>query len=259
MDMGMGTPRKTLRLEEGSLIDTDGRDWGEIATVQLKSYLSKIDWMNVHGMILMKKSPSCGLERVKQFKKNARQSHEMGQGFFAKEIRKSFPPIPFLDSGRLESEYCRNNFLIQLFSYFRFCQLDRTPKSLQEFHRDHKYLLMDKSPESLKMLGRMVAQSGIHDLEEVFACYGRLFIETLRRADLGKRKLNTLYHLMGYLKKELPSHDKKFLLQMFEQCRTNDTRIVELERLIHFLVNKFNVSYLIEQYYFEPYPEKLRA
>lgn len=259
MDMGMGSPRKTLRLEEGHLIDSSGVDWSKEGEAQMDRYHASIDWENIHGMILMKKSPSCGFERVKQYKFGGKQSFAMGKGFFAERLRNAYPDIPFLDSGRLESEYCRNHFFIQLYSYHRFGKIERTVSSLQKFHREHKYLLMDKCQVGLKQLGQLVANSHKETIEDNFQDYKSLFSKTLRRQDLSQRKLNTLYHLMGYLKRDLPREDKDFLLKLFSECQENTSRINELEKLIHFLVNKFKISYLLEQNYFEPYPQTLRA
>jgi uncharacterized protein YbbK (DUF523 family)/uncharacterized protein YbgA (DUF1722 family) len=259
VDMGMPVPRKTLRVVEGELIDSEEVNWTAKAKAKFHEYKLEIDWDNIHGMILMKKSPSCGLERVKQYQKGSKQHLEMGQGYFAKRLRENFPHIPYLDSGRLESKSLRNNFLIQLFSYYRFRKTPQTVAFLQEFHKAHKYLLMDKSQIGLTKLGQLVAGARKDNLHESFEAYLEGFMENMRKVDTSKKKLNTLYHLMGYLKKDLPKDDKEFLLKLFEECRANQSRLAELEKLIHFLVNKFKVNYLLDQNYFEPYPVELRS
>jgi uncharacterized protein YbgA (DUF1722 family) len=76
-------------------------------------------------------------------------------------------------------------------------------------------------------MGRLVADAGKRDWEELTAEYGAMLMEGLGVhcpepvEGMGTRgkHVNVLQHLMGYLKNHLSSEDKQGLLGLIEDCR----------------------------------------
>jgi hypothetical protein len=60
-------------------------------------------------------------------------------------------------------------------------------------------------------MGRLVADAGKRDWEELTAEYGTLFMESLGVMGTRGKHVNVLQDLMGYLKKDLSSEDNAYL------------------------------------------------
>jgi uncharacterized protein YbgA (DUF1722 family) len=63
-------------------------------------------------------------------------------------------------------------------------------------------------------MGRLVADAGKRDWEELSAEYGAMLMEGLAVMGTRGKHVNVLQHLMGYLKKDLSSEDKAYLRQV---------------------------------------------
>jgi uncharacterized protein YbgA (DUF1722 family) len=93
----------------------------------------------------------------------------------------------------------------------------RSASPLVRFHTAHKLTLMalghGKSPVPwhYSEMGRLVADAGKRDWDELIAEYGAMLMEGL--GVMGKRgkHVNVLQHLMGFLKNNLSSEDKAYL------------------------------------------------
>ena len=59
--------------------------------------------------------------------------------------------------------------------------------------------------------GRLVADAGKRDWDELTAEYGTLLMEGLAVLGTRGKRVNVLQHVMGYLKKDLPGEDKAYL------------------------------------------------
>jgi uncharacterized protein YbgA (DUF1722 family) len=132
----------------------------------------------------------------------------------------------------------RENFVERVSAYYRGTRMldeEPTPGGLVpvpavragRFHTAHKLTLMAHSPKHYTELGRLVADAGKRDWDELTAEYGAMLMEGLsvRRPEpvegMGTRRkhVNVLQHLMGYLKKDLSAEDKQELLGLIEDYR----------------------------------------
>jgi uncharacterized protein YbgA (DUF1722 family) len=59
-------------------------------------------------------------------------------------------------------------------------------------------------------MGRLVADAGKRDWDELTAEYGTMFMEGLGVMATRGKHVNVLQHLMGYLKNHLPSEDRAY-------------------------------------------------
>jgi uncharacterized protein YbgA (DUF1722 family) len=88
-----------------------------------------------------------------------------------------------------------------------------------KFHTAHKLTLMAHpgkgtrtgSPKHYTEMGRLVANAGKRDWDELTAEYGAMLMEGLGVIGTRGKHVNVLQHLMGFLKNHLSSIDKAYL------------------------------------------------
>ena len=122
MDIGLGTPRETIRLVDvdnvikcvgTKTIDLDVTEKLTESAQQQKSWHAQLS-----GYILKKDSPSCGMERVRVYKGNMPERN--GTGVYAKQLIKNFPYLPIEEEGRLGDPIIRENFIQRVFIFHRW-------------------------------------------------------------------------------------------------------------------------------------------
>jgi uncharacterized protein YbgA (DUF1722 family) len=181
--------------------------------------LEQLAALNLHGYVLKKDSPSCGLFRVRVYGEKGMPSRH-GQGIFARELVRRLPLLPVEEEGRLHDMRLRENFVGRIFTYYRWVRLldeNPTPAGMVHFHTAHKLTILSHSPRHYQEMGRLVARAGSRSWEAVLSKYGGLLMEAVRVLGTPKKHSNVLHQLMGYLKKVLGSGDKAELLGMI-QC-----------------------------------------
>lgn len=265
MAMGLGKPREAMRFirEDGQaalrLIGSRSkRDFTALAEQHQSRLAHELAGQILDGMILMGRSPSCGLERVKIYQNDQIPINE-GTGVFAGKIRQQFPYTPAIEVGRFSDKSQRNHFLVRLFATFRLRTTPRSKKALQDYHRRYKYLFMAYSPYHLKQLGSIAARA-VHNmpLNEQFTAYGELMFDMLKEPLNPGRYRNALAHVYGYFKNELHPKQKQKLLAAID-CDDRSLMAnshIPLELMAYENLAQ-NHRYIEEQYLFAPFPESL--
>ena len=262
--IGMGTPREPVRLvggEQGYSVigtDTPGLD----VTDKLHQYgVDKAEELGaISGYILMQKSPSCGMERVKIYHPNGNPSGFSGRGMYAKGLMETRTLLPVEEEGRLHDPVLKENFFTRVYAYYRWqaeVQADPSYKTVGLFHAAYKYILMAHNPQNYTELGRLVAKGSEISLDELTSTYIDTFMKTLSRRANRKSHTNVMLHLLGYIKQTADSKDRQKILQMIEEYRQGMVPlIVPLSLLRHFL-ETHGSEYVKTQAYLNPYPEQL--
>jgi uncharacterized protein YbgA (DUF1722 family) len=70
---------------------------------------------------------------------------------------------------------------------------------------------MAHSPKHYTGMGRLVADAGKRDPDQLTSEYGAMLMEGLSVMGTRGKHVNVLQHLMGYLKNHLSSEDKAYL------------------------------------------------
>ena len=123
---GFGVPRPTLRLvgevADPRLVFSD--DPEQDVTPQFNQAIAPVidSLTDLDGYILMKNSPSCGLERIKVYKDNGYPHGERTQGLFTRELQQRYPSLPIEEEGRLNDAKLRENFVLRVFAHHHFRQ-----------------------------------------------------------------------------------------------------------------------------------------
>ncbi len=265
VEIGLGTPRESLRLvgepdsprlvapKSGADHTDDMQRWARMRLEQLAA-------LDLHGYILKKASPSCGLYRVRVYRENGIPTTD-GRGIFAQELALHLPLLPLEEEGRLHDMPLRENFIQRVFAYYRWSRMlkeDPTPAGLIRFHTGHKLTLMAHSPGTYREMGRLVAEAGNLEWEALTSRYGQLLMEGLKNLSSPGRHVNVLQHLMGFLKESLTSEDKQELLGAMEDYRRGYVPLIVPLTLMRYQVKRCPVpDWVHQQVYLNPYPKEL--
>ncbi|MCC7185697.1 MAG: DUF523 domain-containing protein, partial [Acidobacteria bacterium] len=140
VELGLGTPRQTLRLirTDGDvrLIMANGHDYTAAMRAFAKKRVEQLKDDDLSGYVLKKDSPSCGLTRVKVYEETG-IPFKSGRGVYADALLERWPHLPVEEEGRLQDEALRENFLERLSAYHRLQTLFRgrwTIGQLVAFH-----------------------------------------------------------------------------------------------------------------------------
>jgi uncharacterized protein YbbK (DUF523 family)/uncharacterized protein YbgA (DUF1722 family) len=226
MEIGLGTPRESLRLVGGSaaprlMAPKSDSDHTESMQRFAADCLERLAEVGLHGYILKKYSPSCGMARVSVYREGGKQ-HRNCQGHIARALMQRFPLLPVEEEGRLHDMALRENFIERVFAYYRwrsFVASHPTPRDLVRFHTQHKMALLAHSRPHYQALGRLVAQAGSQPFARLLEAYGEELMIGLKVKSTKKKHANVLSHLQGYLKRRIDAADKAELAQCIDDYR----------------------------------------
>jgi len=264
VEIGLGTPRESLRLvgdpEKPRLVaPRSGKDHTDTMTRYAVERLEKLARLGLHGYILKKDSPSCGMARVRVYNEHG-MAARTGRGLFADALLKRFPMLPVEEEGRLHDMSLRENFIERVFALHRWQEFLKTkprPKDLVAFHTRQKLALMAHSLAHYQKLGRLVAKAGRAPLAETLAVYGATFMEGLAVHATARKHANVLYHLAGYLKDALDTGDKAELVERIEDYRTGRVPLIVPLTLLNHHFRRHPHPWVAGQTYLNPYPAEL--
>ena len=265
VEVGMGTPRETLRLVRGD----DGRvrmqttrtgiDHTDSMTVWAARRLKQLAQEDLSGYVLKKDSPSCGMERVKVFSASGMPERN-GRGIYAEALLARFPNLPIEEEGRLSDPRLRENFIERVFAYRRlraFFQGRWTPGGLVSFHTAHKMSLLAHSPAAYTALGRLVAGAGDLPRVQLRERYEHDFMQTMKIVSTTSRHTNVLMHMAGHLKRLVDPPSRAELMTCIDEYRRGLVPLVVPLTLLRHYVRLHDVAYLANQTYLEPHPREL--
>jgi uncharacterized protein YbgA (DUF1722 family)/uncharacterized protein YbbK (DUF523 family) len=265
VEIGLPTPRESMRLvgdaEDPRLIaPKSGTDYTDRMKAWAQGRLDELATMNLSGFVAKKDSPSSGVFRVKVYNEHG-MAQRNGMGIFPRELRNRFPLLPIEEEGRLNDMPLRENFIARVFAYYRWTQMlekEPTPGGLVKFHTAHKLTLMAHSPKHYTEMGRLVADAGNRDWDELTAEYGAMLMEGLAVMGTRGKHVNVLQHLMGFLKNNLSSDDKQELLGLIEDYRQGLVPLIVPLTLLKHHLNRYQVpDWVHQQVYLHPYPKEL--
>ncbi len=185
--VGLGIPRQPIRLvRRGAGIRAIGVRTPDLdpsdALVAFGRHTAR-RLGDISGYILKNGSPSCGMERVKVHGDKG-MPRINGIGIYAGELMKTLPLLPVEEDGRLGDAVLRGNFIERVFVYHRWQRMIRgglSANGLVEFHADHRLLILSRSQETYRRLGRMVAEAGKAELGPLATDYVARLMTALKR------------------------------------------------------------------------------
>ncbi|CAA6807811.1 MAG: COG1683: Uncharacterized conserved protein / FIG143828: Hypothetical protein YbgA [uncultured Sulfurovum sp.] len=260
-----GTPRETIRqVEVNNTIEIHTHQTKKNVTPELEKISNELADEALEeelcGFILKSKSPTCGMERVKVYQPVNAPSEKRGVGLFAKALRERYPYLPMEEEGRLEDAWLRENFLMQIFAYKGISEFMRSKPKMKElvaFHTSYKYLIYSKSTVSYKILGNIVANNKQQPLEEILKTYHQEFLIAINQKGNISKTYNVLLHIYGYFKKLISADEKEHMLTAIEEFKEGIIPLIAVIKLLNLYVKRFEMGYLKEQKFLNPYPAEL--
>lgn len=266
MAIGLPTPRPALRLvkrDEGVAMRFSNDETQDI-TQKMQSYaeqrIAPLDYLC--GYIVCAKSPSCGMERVRVYSENGKDSRKSGIGLYTAELIKQFPWLPVEEDGRLNDPVLRENFVERVFALYELNQLRAsglTRGKIMAFHSRYKLSLLAHSQTEYRELGRFVASmSEWSSLEDYFVEYRSRLMSLLTHRATRRNHTNVLMHVQGYFRRRLNASQRQELTQLIDRYRQGVQPLLAPITLLQHYMKEYPDEYLAQQRYFEPYPEALR-
>jgi uncharacterized protein YbbK (DUF523 family)/uncharacterized protein YbgA (DUF1722 family) len=263
--IGLGTPRETIRLtgspEAPRLIaPKSGRDLTAPMRDWARAEVERIAAARLHGYVLKKGSPTCGLHRVRVYAESG-ACERSGRGLFAAVLAERLPLLALEEEGRLCDPVLRESFLERAFVAQRFERLlddEPTLPGLLRFHADHKLALCAHSPSGAATLGRLLARPGERRFVDLARDYARGMSSVLRVLATRGRHANVLEHLLGFVKRSIAREDKAEMVETIRQYRHGWVPLAVPLALMRLHLRRSEAAdWARRQVYLAPYPDSL--
>lgn len=264
--IGMGIPRPPIHLvgsEADSVRALDVATHQQDYTERLARYGAELIAKNpdLSAYILVKGSPSCGYDRVKRYLANGHSVATDTRGIFASALSQAQPLLPLEDDGRLNDPGLRESFVTRVYTYHDWqtlCRQGLTAQRLVAFYSRYKYLVMAHHIPSYKTLGRLLADAGKQDIDTLAEEFIAGLMAALSERATQRSHSNVLFHLAGYLRKQLGTAERQRLSSLIDQYRVGEVPlIVPITMLKHHFANNPN-RYIEQQVFMQPYPDQLK-
>ncbi|MGE0625400.1 MAG: YbgA family protein [Pseudomonadales bacterium] len=263
--IGMPVPRPPIRLVDRDGIRAVGvarrdLDYTDALTTFAERQVAGLG--DVSGYVFMKNSPSCGLFRVKVYREAdgggvSGAPGRSGRGIYAAALARALPDLPMEETGRLNDDVLRENFVMRTFAYAHWRRLLAEGLSrgrLVEFHSRYKYLLMAHSVPAYQEAGRLLSNLR-EDFDTKAATYFSLLMKGLAVPASRGGHANVLAHLQGYLKRVLDSDARQELAALISAYRRGEQPLLAPLALLRHHLRRYPDEYLLYQSYLDPHPE----
>ncbi len=265
-ELGMGTPRETVRLHGDDLArprmigSLSATDWTSGMNRFAATRIQQLGSENLCGYVFKKNSPSCGVFRVKVYRDKGMPQRK-GRGLFASAFAQRYPLVPLEEEGRLQDSGLRENFVERVFALHRLQQVftGRWKRSeLMTFHANEKYLLMAHDPQGLKYLGQLVGQVKQHTPAQFRDQYMVAFMAIMARTATVPKHVNALQHVAGHLRGLVSSPAREKILAVIAEFKQGYVPLIVPMTLIQHYIELHDVPYVNRQTYLTPHPRELK-
>jgi uncharacterized protein YbgA (DUF1722 family)/uncharacterized protein YbbK (DUF523 family) len=264
VEIGLGVPRDTIRLVGDAaaprlVVEKTGQDLTARMQRYARARTRELESLDLHGYVLKRGSPSCGLFRVRVYDEDGVvRGH--GTGAYARALAERLPLLPVEEEGRLGDPALRENFIERVFAMARWRAFAaRRPGAgdLVAFHSAQKFAVLAHSPSHYATLGRLVAAAGGARLAARLTEYGTLLMHALSIRATRGRHANVLQHLAGFFKRQLDAAERIELADVIHDYRLGLVPLIVPLTLIKHHVRRLGVAYLADQVYLSPHPKEL--
>lgn len=266
MEVGMGTPRPTLRLlfddDRGVRMVTskEGQDHTDAMEAWSAGRADQLAEDDLDGFILQGKSPSCGMERVKVYRATGMPHNTSGSGLFAAALMKRHPNLVVEEAQRLNDDRLRDNFCFRLFAVRRAKDLFRTQwrnGDVVDFHTKEKMALLARGRPAYTEIGRLVARVSEYDRDDFAREYLDLFHAALKPLPSRGRLFDALQHLSGHFKEELVPEERTEFLEAMREFHAGRLPMSVVARVLRVLAARHDRTWVAEQSLLRPGPNAL--
>ena len=263
VEVGMGVPRPTVRLvREGDdirMIDPKNEvDWTSSMRRLSRTRSSELADAGLHGFVLKKDSPTCGVFRVRIYTDSGVERN--GQGLFATALIQRMPHLPVEEEGRLNDARIRENFVERIFAYRRLKDLFRprwTVGDVVAFHTREKLLLRAHDERGYRELGKLVAGAKSVPRAAFADDYADRFMEIMKRPATVAKHVNVLQHMLAFLRWQDDDVGRAEMHVAIADYRAGLVPLVVPVTLIQHLARRHDQQILLDSSYLSPHPKEL--
>lgn len=271
MAIGLGVPRPPIHLvqTDTSLIARGVAAPKQDVTAKLQQLVvdGAAQFAQLHGFLLMERSPSCGLGSVKIHTATGEFTSRGADGIFAASLRTHLPWLPLIEAVQLSNPLVRAHFFTQVAALHDFnlsvIEGGVSAAKLVNFYSRYKYLVMAQGGAGYKTLGPMLANLK-GDLVARSDEFKSALMRSLRDMPTRRSHVNALQHLLGYFREPLTAVDYRELQDAIERfgAGTGEDYLLDLARVREIFMKCLegerlkctNFSYVATQAYWQPYP-----
>ena len=261
--VGLGVPRDPVRIVKvGDVLrliqPATGLDLTDRMNRFSKDFLDALP--EVDGFILKSKSPSSAMKDAKIYPSTEKvASVGRGPGFFGGAVVDRLGHLAVEDERRLLNSRIKEHFLTKLYTLadFRSVKNSGNINRLIAFQSRNKLLFTAYSQTELRAMGRIVAQPKGRPLQETITEYQSHLWKALQRPPRRGANENVLTKAAGYFTSKLSKNEKTFFLDAVAKYRAGKFPLSTPLNVLKAWIIRFNEEYLMQQTFFEPYPEAL--
>jgi len=263
VEVGMGVPRPTVRLvREGDdlrMIDPKNDvDWTSSMRRLSLTRSSELADEGLHGFVLKKDSPTCGVFRVRIYTDSGVERN--GRGLFAAALIQRLPHLPVEEEGRLNDARIRENFVERIFAYRRLKSLFKPRWTLGDvvaFHTREKLLLRAHDERGYRELGKLVADAKNVPRAAFADDYADRFMAIMKRPATVAKHVNVLQHMLAFLRWADDDVGRAEMHDAIGDYRAGLVPLVVPITLIQHLARRHDQQLLLESSYLAPHPKEL--
>jgi len=258
---GLGVPRPAMQLRrQRGDVRLVARRTGSDHTEALQAWSAGVipSLATLSGFILMGKSPSCGMTRVRCYDEHGALRGQSEQGLFAQALQRHFPLLPVEEAGRLNDPVLRENFIARVFVYHDWQQAQPlTPAALIAFHTRHKLQLLAHSQSAYRSLGVLLANLRARPLESLAEAYIQGVMAALATPARRGAHVNVLQHIAGYFRGRIHVDERQAMQEQIDAYLRGEVPLVVPVTLLRQWLRRAPDGYLAGQTYLQPYPDAL--
>jgi uncharacterized protein YbgA (DUF1722 family) len=106
-------------------------------------------------------------------------------------------------------------------------------------------------------MGQIVAQQKKIKIPDLIQQYKDELLNAIEKIPRFTSHINVLMHALGYVSKKITSQERHFFLNNLEDFRHNHIPLSVPVGIIKSWLIRFRENYLLDQFYFQPYPQEL--
>ena len=255
---GLGVPREPMRLtDENGVKKAVGIESGLDRAGPIRAWSEKmaeeLAGKDLHGLILKSKSPSCAGDNL--------AGGGTATGIFRDVFSSRFPLAPVATDKEIQDHYHRDLFVSRIFLLKRWRDahaLGMDRHRLIEYHTTNKLWFLAHSPETYRLMGRVLADPQARSFGERTALYQKELLNLLRHRATETSHANVLHHVAGYFRRALGRDDRLELAEAIEGYKKGDLALAVPLTLANHYARKTGIAFLGTQTYLHPHPLEIK-
>jgi len=257
VSIGLPTPRTPIRIEkhkernEYKLIDYDSQnDYTNQMTEFANEFVKNLD--DVDGFILKSKSPTCGIKDVKiYYQGNKCSIQSNGSGFFSQKIIDKYSYLPIENEGRLKNYSIRDNFFTKIFLINNL----KDNKNIKEFHYKNLLLLKSYNEDDTDKLKEILEEENLK--EDSISAYKENIYNIVSKDRKKENKLSIILNIFERYKAMISFNEINMFNELIDSYKKEKIPFSTLAVVIRMYATRFNDNEVLNQSFFNPYPDNL--